>query len=41
MESEIFDSNSTPASAKCTLILFRRTFKFWTPTPAWTPKWML
>jgi len=33
-EPEIFDSDSTPASAKYTPTPLRRTFKFWTPTPA-------
>jgi len=33
-ESEIFDADSTPASAKYTPtpLRFRRTLKFWTPT---------
>jgi len=30
----LFDSDSAPASAAYTPTPLRRTFKFWTPTPA-------
>ena len=37
-ESEFFDSDSTPASAEYTPNPLRHILKFWTPTPAQTPK---
>jgi len=37
-ESEIFDSDSTPASAEYTPTPFRHILKFWTPTPDQTPR---
>jgi len=42
-ESEIFYSDSTPASAECTPtpLWLRNILKFWTPTPAQTPKWII
>ena len=37
-ESEIFDSDSAPASAEYTPTPLRHILKFWTTTPAQTPK---
>jgi len=37
-EFEIFVSDSAPASAEYTTTPFRHILKFWTPTPAQSPK---